>query len=66
MAAPPIEGDQPLGVGGLPRPPLIPGTGFDGIVKSFAQLAKLVNYTIPALARRLAYDVDRARGSGRY
>lgn len=62
MAA--IAGDLPAGYGGLPRPPVIPGTGFDGLVKSFAQLVKLVNVTVPYLARRLAYDVDRSRGTG--
>lgn len=60
MAAP-IAGDRGSSYGGLPKPPVVPGRGFDGVVKSMAQLVKLVNETLPALARRLAWDVDQHR-----
>jgi hypothetical protein len=57
-----IPGDTGLGYGALPRPPTIPGVGLDGVFKSWGQLQKLVNDTLPYLARRLANDLDRRRG----
>lgn len=56
-----IPGDTGTGYGGLPRPPTIPGKGLAGIVGSFGQLVKLVNETVPSLARRVAADVDAQR-----
>ena len=59
-----IAGDTGNGYGSLPRPPRIPGYGLDGIVKSFAQLVKLVNDTGPGLARRIAVTLDYHRKIG--
>jgi hypothetical protein len=64
VSYPPIAGDQPPGYTGLPRPPLIPGSGMYGMNMSWAQVVKALNETLPYLARRLAYNIDRHRGSG--
>lgn len=60
-----IPGDLPPGYSGLPTPPYVPGSGFAGVVNSFGQLAKLVETTLPYLARRLAFGVDYYRNTDR-
>lgn len=59
-----LAGDSPPGYAGLPRPPLVPGTGLDGLFKSWAQFVKLWVEVMPALSHRLARDTDGHRGSG--
>lgn len=56
-----LPGDTGSGPAGLPKPPTIPGSGLDGIVRSFNQLRKLMHETAPYLSKRLAADVNNRR-----
>lgn len=61
----PPAGDGGTGYGGLPKPPAVARQGWNGLLDTMSWVIYLVNETIPALAIRQAFNVDRRRWVGR-